>query len=323
MDFRTEIKLGKASFGIDHSARIFMAGSCFSENICRKMADVKFEVCGNPYGVLFNPASIASMLTDLTARRSYDRGELAEKGGLWFSWKHHGSFSGGVPAQVMAGINEAAARGADALAASEYVILTFGTAWVYRLLATGETVANCHKMPAGMFARERLSAGDIADMYDPLFAGILKDKKVVLTVSPVRHLKDGFEENSLSKAVLRLAVGELMSRYGNVCYFPAFEIMNDDLRDYRFYADDMVHPSARAIDYIWEKFSGWAFDPRSQELLPKLEKLSSAMNHRVLNPAAEENKVFAAKMASLAHELESLLPETDFSREKSYFSAML
>lgn len=323
MEFRTEISLGRAPFGIGHSSKIFMAGSCFSENICAKMSSLKFGVCGNPYGVLFNPASIATMLSDLAAGRVYGSGDIRNEGGLWFSWKHHGSFSGTDPEQALSDINEAAARGAEALAVADYVILTFGTAWIYRLASTGEVVANCHKMPADMFVRERLTVEGIIDLYRPLFDGILKGKNVIITVSPVRHLKDGFAENSLSKAILRVAAEELTARYANAYYFPALEIMADDLRDYRFYADDMVHPSATAVAYIWKKFSGWALDERSWEILPKLEKLASAMGHRVLRPDDEAAKTFARKMLSLVGELEARLPDTDFSAEKFRFSSML
>ncbi len=323
MDFRTELKLGRAPFSIDHSSKIFMAGSCFSENICTKMSELKFDVCGNPYGILFNPASMASMLSDLAAGRVYARADIRNENGLWFSWKHHGSFSGADPQEVLSGINDAAMAGAKALAAADYIILTFGTAWIYRLASTGEVVANCHKMPAELFVRERLTAEGIVDMYAPLFEGVFKGKKVIITVSPVRHLKDGFAENSLSKAILRVAAEDLTAVYRNACYFPALEIVADDLRDYRFYADDMVHPSASAVAYIWEKFSGWALKENSREMLPRLEKLSAAMGHKMMRPGGEAGRAFAHKMLSLAEELQALLPESDFSEEKSYFSSML
>lgn len=323
MDFRTEIRLDRAPFAIDHSSKVLMAGSCFSENICAKMSGLKFDVCGNPYGVLFNPASIASMLSHLAERRGYTAADLQNESGIWFSWRHHGSFSGTDPKDVLSGINAAAVRGAEALAAADYVILTFGTAWIYRLASTGEVVANCHKMPSGMFVRKRLTVEEIVNMYKPLFEGALKGKKVIVTVSPVRHLKDGFAENSLSKAILRVAAEELAAGYSDAHYFPALEIVADDLRDYRFYADDMVHPSVAAVAYVWEKFSGWALDERSRMVIPKLEKLTAAMSHRVLHPGNEVAKAFARRMISLSEELQALLPESDFSGEKSYFSSML
>lgn len=322
MDFRTEIKPEPVPFRISHSSVGFMAGSCFAENIYLKMSAAKFNVAANPTGILFNPASIAGMITSLADGRKFTHSDLRSDGDVWFGWQHHGSFSDVYAEVALDNMNEAARMGAAALAGADYAVITFGTAWIYRLAETGEVVANCHKQPSGLFVRERLTAGEITGMYGALLEGPLAGKNVIFTVSPVRHLKDGLEENSFSKAILRTAVGELVGKYDNAHYFPSFEIMNDDLRDYRFYAEDMVHPSGTAVDYIWKKFADWVFDGHSRELLPRLEKLSSAMKHRVMNPGSDANLRFRDVMLAHIEELQKELPAADFSDELAYFSAI-
>lgn len=205
------------------------------------------------------------------------------------------------------------------LAAADYVLVTFGTAWVYE--EGGRVVANCGKRPAHLFTRRRLSVEEIVGRFEGLMRGVLRDKQVVFTVSPVRHLKDGFEENSLSKAVLRLAVAEIVVRHpAGAHYFPAYEILNDDLRDYRFYAADLTHPSESAVEYIWEKFTGAAFGPETRRLLPQIENIVRATEHRPFDPDTEEHKKFRASMLASAHELASAYPRVDMSAEIEFFT---
>lgn len=322
MKFRTEIDVRPSGFRIDHLKRGFIAGSCFSEHICDKLAERKFSVVANPFGIQFNPLSTVGMLVRLIEGRFYAEGELQQSNGLWFSYDHHGSFSSSEPQQTLAAINAAMERGREALLAADYVILTWGTSWIYRLTESGRPVANCHKQPASCFTRERLEVSDIVRDYSVLLRGPLAGKQVLVTVSPVRHLKDGMAENSLSKAVLRLAAAELTERFENVCYFPSFEILNDDLRDYRFYAEDMVHPSPQAVDYVWEKFTEFSMDLHTRALLPALEKLSSAAAHRMMNPHSEGARRFGASMLELVSDLESRLPSVNFSVERDYFTAI-
>lgn len=320
MRFRTEIDVPRAAFTVSHSLSGFVAGSCFSEHIARRLVDAKFPIEANPTGILFNPQSIGQMLGRLVSGKPYGAQELRQGGGLWFSYSHHGSFSDVSQENTMARINEAYRKGADALRASDYVIITFGTAWIYRLAESGEVVANCHKQPAAMFVRERLTVGDIVAQYDALMRGELAGKQVLFTVSPVRHLKDGFVENSLSKAILRTAVAELTERFPKQAfYFPSFEIMNDDLRDYRFYAEDMVHPSPQAVDYIWDKFSTFAMEPQTTALLPRLGRLNSALGHRVMKDGSRDAERFRASSLVLVEELARELPDVDFSAEIQHF----
>jgi hypothetical protein len=209
--------------------------------------------------------------------------------------------------------------GTPELAAADHVLVTFGTAWVYE--EEGRVVANCEKRPAHLFTRRRLAVNEIVERFDGLMKTALKGKQVIFTVSPIRHLKDGFEENSLSKATLRLAIAEIVTRHpASAQYFPAFEILNDDLRDYRFYGPDLAHPSAEAVEYIWEKFSAAAFGPETLKLLPQIEKIVRATEHRPLSPDTEEHAAFRRTMLAAAKEFAACHPEIDFSTEIEFFS---
>lgn len=322
MRFRTEIEIPASGFVIDHGRRGFIAGSCFSEHISKRLTQGKFPVTANPTGILFNPLSIADMLHRLQQQRMYVVGDLHRAEGMWVSYDHHSCFSRSTPEEALAVINAGMERGAKALEMADYVILTWGTAWIYRLAGTERTVANCHKQPAACFIRNRLSVSDIVNGYIDLLEGPLAGKQVLLTVSPVRHLKDGFDGNSLSKALLRTAVSELVEKFPNTFYFPSFEIMNDDLRDYRFYAEDMVHPSQQAVDYIWEKFTAYSMDKPTRELLPKLGKLYSALSHRIMNENSMAVVKFANNALALISEIQEQLPSINFSSEREYFDSL-
>ncbi len=207
----------------------------------------------------------------------------------------------------------------DGLAEADYVMVTFGTAWVFE--QGGRVVANCERRPAHLFTRRRLSVEEITARYDGLMRGPLAGKQVVFTVSPVRHLKDGFEENSLSKAVLRVAVAEIVERHPEAAqYFPAYETLTDDLRDYRFYGPDLAHPSAEAVEYITEKFAAAALTPGAMELLPQIEHIVRATEHRPFDPHTAEHAAFRARMLDQARDLAARHPALDMSAEIDFFS---
>ena len=321
MKFRTELTVERSGFTVSHSRRGFMAGSCFSEHIYGKLATYRFPVVANPTGILFNPLSIAAMLERVSSERLYCTGDLCHADGLWFSYDHHGAFSRQSSDEAIGFINHELERGYEALSAADYVILTFGTAWVYRLAGDGRVVANCHKQPSSEFRREMAGVDEIVDAYRKLLQGVLAGRQVLFTVSPVRHVRDGFEDNSLSKAVLRVAIARLVEEFPNVWYFPSFEIVNDDLRDYRFYAEDMVHPSQQAVDYIWEKFVDFAMERSVRALLPKLRRLKAAMEHRVMH-GGNGVTVFCDRSLELVAELQNDLPYIDFSCERAHFERM-
>ena len=317
MRFRTEISLTPLAEGIDHSAKIFALGSCFAESISERLLRAKFSVTTNPFGVLFNPLSIASAIERLSDTRAFAVCDIREGKEGFFSFDAHSSLDGKTHTEIFANLNQAVAQGSKALHDAEWVILTFGTAWVYE--REGRVVANCHKQPAKEFERRRLSVEEIVERYKTLFEGVLRDKKVVLTVSPVRHVGDGLQENSVSKAILRLAVEELCEQFENAHYFPSYEILIDDLRDYRYYADDLAHPSKMAVDYVWERFCEYALTDKAQELLPKIEQIVSAAEHRPFNPESDAHRAFCRKMLAKAEEMH----EIDFALEKEAFERYL
>ena len=317
MKFRTEIEVAPLAEGIEHSAKIFALGSCFAESISERLAKAKFSVTTNPFGVLFNPFSIANAIERVDNARNFAVCDIRAGRDKFFSFDAHSSLDGTTQTEAFANLNRAVAQGSKALHESDWVILTFGTAWVYEY--EGKVVANCHKQPASQFQRRRLSVEEIVERYSRLFEGVLRDKRVILTVSPVRHIGDGLQENSVSKAILRLAVEELVAKYENAHYFPSYEILIDDLRDYRYYADDLMHPSKMAVDYVWERFCEAVLSPKTQQQLPQIEQIVAAAEHRPFNPESEEHRTFCRKMLA---KIEAIV-DVDFSLEKEAFERYL
>ncbi len=323
MEFRTIIPIRPFARKIDHSQRILSLGSCFADNIATRLADAKFRITASPTGILFNPESIASAIERFATNTPPEINELQYSNEKWFSYDFHSSFSHPDIEQAHNAMRQGVEQGAVALQQADIFIITFGTAIVYRLTQSGKIVANCHKQQQRFFEREMLSVAAIVERYTALLEGVLRNKRVIFTVSPVRHLGEGMEENSLSKAILRLATEEIVRRNENAAYFPSFEIMNDDLRDYRFYAEDMVHPSMLAIDYIWEKFSDTAFSPATQQLIARIKRVTAAAAHRPFNPHSEAHRTFCRKQLMEISEIESCCHEIDFSPEKGQFTTYL
>ena len=317
MKFRTEIEVAPLAKGLEYGAKVFALGSCFAENISERLKRAKFSVTTNPFGVLFNPFSIANALERLDDARTFAVCDITAGKESYFSFDAHSSLDGKTQTDAFGNLNKAVAQGSKALRESDWVSLTFGTAWVYE--KEGRVVANCHKQPASEFSRRRLSVVEIVERYDALFEGVLRDKKVLLTVSPVRHVGDGLQENSVSKATLRLAVEELVAKYKNAHYFPSYEILIDDLRDYRYYADDLAHPSKMAVDYVWERFCDAVLAPKAQEQLPKIEQIVAASEHRPFNPMSDAHKEFCRNMIMKAKGFD----EVDFSEEIAKFESFL
>lgn len=320
MKFRTEIDIAPLTRRIGYRHRIVSFGSCFAETIAARLAAAKFRIVSNPTGILFNPCSIAETLRALHHRIPVQREALQHDGEQWFHFDFHGSFSDADADRALAGMQAARVRGAEALAAADFVLLTFGTAWVYE--RDGRVVANCHRQPAATFVRRRLTVEELVTSYRSLFETELSDKQIILTVSPVRHIGDGLAENALSKAILRVAAAELEACCPHVHYFPSFEIVTDDLRDYRFYGDDLVHPSPQAVAYIWEKFAAAALDDEAQQLLPEIEALATAAGHRPRNPHSAAHKAFCA---SCLQRIDAIctVADVDFSDEREYFRRSL
>lgn len=323
MEFRTIIPIEPFSRRIDHSQHILSLGSCFADNIAKRLADAKFHVTASPTGILFNPESIASAIERFAARHYPTMIDLQYGNEKWFSLDFHSSLSNSDVTIALDAMRRGVDRGADAMIKADTYIITFGTAFVYRHIESDRIVANCHKLPQSHFKREMLTVEDIVGRYAALLEGVLKNKRVIFTVSPIRHLSDGMEANSLSKATLRVAIGELTKHYANTLYFPSFEIVNDELRDYRFYADDMTHPSKLAIDYIWERFSEAAFSTSTRQLIERIERITSAAAHRPFNPDSDSHRSFCRKKLEEIAALEDISTEIDWSEEKAHFASYL
>lgn len=248
MKLQTIVDIKPSEWKIGYEDTVLMLGSCFSDEIGRQMEERKMQVTCNPFGTLYNPLSIAQAIhmTELP--------ELVEHDGLWHSMAHHGSFSRATKEEAEKAVAESIETMQRALKEATVVIVTFGTAWVYEM--DGKVVGNCHKMPEKNFIRRRLTVEEIVTAWQPILAQY-PDKHWLFTVSPIRHIRDGLHENQLSKATLLMAVDQMVNSTwpnGKWQYFPSYEIVMDELRDYRFYADDLVHPSSMAVEYIWERF---------------------------------------------------------------------
>lgn len=321
MDFRTEISVPKAEFGIDYADRLFFVGSCFSSNMSARLGRLKFPLVVNPTGVLYNPASVCQLLQWLLVGHRLEADGTFEQGGVWNSFLLHSCFASFSQAELLEKANTALAAAASALRKTTRLFLTFGTAWVYHLVETGAVVANCHKVPANHFLRQRLSPEDVVEVCLPVFQQLVEDVpgiKIVLTVSPIRHWKDGAHGNQLSKAALLLAIDQLCQLLpGNVSYFPAYELVQDDLRDYRFFADDMLHPSAQAVDYIFEKFTDAYFSPDTLASIKEVEQLVQAARHRPFNAGSFGHKLFRERTLAKLEELKRKMPQLDFGEEEA------
>ncbi|MBP9078213.1 MAG: GSCFA domain-containing protein [Haliscomenobacter sp.] len=323
MDFRTLVPPRAFGLEIGHNTPSLVMGSCFAESIGGRMQELKFPVVANPFGILFNPLSLASAIARLLEGTPFQPGELELHNGRWLSFAHHGQFSGADREEVLGRINLAFAEGKAQIQQAGLLILTLGTSFVWEIRGREAVAANCHKLPASMFVRRRASLEDLTTALSAALDQLIAarpDIRILLTVSPIRHLRDGLIENQRSKAALLLACSILEDRIPNVRYFPAYELLMDDLRDYRYYARDMIHPSEMAQDYIWDYFSRSFFSENTLRLIREVEKVRQAMQHRPLRPDSPEHQAFRQRQRELILALETAWPELDWQMEKSFFS---
>ncbi len=323
MDFRTKVEIPDFGFKINHSQSCIFTGSCFAENVGSKLKDAKFKSLVNPTGIHYNPLSVADSVKMALAGIQIKPADLFFENGIWNHFNFHSRFSGLTEKEACSKMNLAIQDFAHELKTASHLFVTFGTSFIYELAETGKTVTNCHKIPANKFNRRFVKTEETIDVWQNLLAqlkAINPRLNIIFTVSPVRHLKDGAISNQQSKAALLLAVKELTENNTNVFYFPAYEILMDELRNYRFYADDMLHPSEMAIKYIWEKFSESFFSSQTTELNKKIEKIVTASRHRVFNQETEEHKKFCATMLTQINDLCKNNPELDFTEEIEVFN---
>ena len=294
MKLYTSVDIVPAARQIGYGDKILLLGSCFADNIGAKFSEHYFQATINPFGTLYNPASIAAAITNV------GNSQLVEHNGLWHSMMHHGAFSGKDKEEVLTRCEQSRALLQRALMEASTVVVTFGTAWVYEM--EGQVVANCHKLPANRFTRRCLTVDEIVEMWQPIVAS-MPDKHWIFTVSPIRHVKDGLHANQISKAILLQAVDQL-----GQSYFPSYEIMMDELRDYRFYAEDMVHPSAVAVEYIWQRFVENYINKDTQKEMRVLNQLWRDNQHRMLHPDTDEARSFIQRLAERKAQLQQRYP---------------
>ncbi|GHT15401.1 hypothetical protein AGMMS4956_15250 [Bacteroidia bacterium] len=312
MLFRTEIEPPVWEQKITYNSRIMLMGSCFVTHIGEKLRQMRFIANTNPTGVQYNPASIAQTLQMLQSGIPLTIQDLLCHHEVYFSYTHHSSFSDVDAHQCLQKINNSIEEGHQFLQQSDFLIITLGTARVHRLKKTQQVVANCHKMLRSLFDCQLLSVDAAAAVLDAMITSLHNlrpQMNVVFSVSPVRHWKDGAHGNQISKATLLLAIEQMVQQHKNVVYFPAYEIVLDDLRDYRYYAADMLHLNPTAVDYIWEKFVLSTMDKTARTLLPEVERYNAMLQHRPMFPQSVDYYRFIAKRDEALAQLRKKLPE--------------
>jgi hypothetical protein len=325
MELRTTFHIEPSELKITYNDRVMFIGSCFASSIGSQMEAGHMPVLINPAGAVFNPVSVCNTLDTITSKKEFLIGDLHFYDETWLSFYHYTNFSSDNPANVLEKINKGSKIAYDFLKRARFLFVTLGTARVYKLKKSGLIVSNCHKIPAEQFESEILTAEEIVGLWtaqlDKLHS-LVPGLKVVFTISPVRHWKDGAHGNQVSKSVLFIAVEELLKHKTGPQYFPAYELVMDDLRDYRFYSDDMLHPSASAIDYIWEAFTGCYFEKNTINLWKEAVRITKAFNHRIHTDSQIKRNSFAQRLLQQISDIKVKIPEIDLSLEEDYFLKM-
>jgi lysophospholipase L1-like esterase len=295
MQFRTTLSIPKPTFEISYEKPLMMLGSCFTENIGIRLQSLHLPVLTNPFGIVYNPVSMSKGINYLVTDDMFSEKDIFKEGDLWHSWQHHSRFSSPEKSEILRGINDEFSMARNHFAKTKMLILTLGTAHVFIEKKSNQVVNNCHKVPPQYFDKKRLSVEEVVLNLKTVFEKIFSqntDYQIVMTVSPIRHLRNGLIENNRSKAVLLLACAELSDLFPNVHYFPAYELVIDDLRDYRFYATDMMHPTDQAIDYIWQHFTDTFFTEKTKMIMDEVQKINLMKQHRPLHPNTEGYQQF-------------------------------
>ncbi|MBN2707620.1 MAG: GSCFA domain-containing protein [Calditrichaceae bacterium] len=322
MKFRTEIIQDKSDMLIQHDQPVITIGSCFADNIAAKLNYYRFKLLSNPFGVLYNPASIYNSLKLVNESETFPEEELFEFNGRWHSFYHHSVFSGIDRKKVLDNINSKLNETREFLKTCRFIIITLGSSYYFKHKNSGQIVSNCHKMPAREFSMEKLSVEEIfnyCDLITQIVSGLNPGCSFIFSVSPIRYLKFGFTGNQQSKAALILGLEKLLQKNKQCAYFPAYEIMIDDLRDYRFYDTGLVQPNQQAVDYIWEKFCENYLSEECKKAMYDIEKLNKAREHRPFNPDTEEYQSFVKTQVDYILNLETRYPYLDLEKDKEFF----
>lgn len=326
MNLRTTFNIDPSPHRITFDDRVMFIGSCFASSIGSLMERGKMAVMINPAGTVYNPVSVCNTLDAVTSGKEFRKDDLHFHDGMWLSFYHYTDFSSEDPDKTLERINNKISEASLFLKNSGFLFITFGTARIYRWKKTGQIVSNCHKIPSEQFSHELLPVNEIVRLWTEQLdrlSSLCPHLRVIFTISPVRHLKDGAHGNQVSKSALFLAIEELLGHPSKPQYFPAYELLMDDLRDYRFYDDDMLHPSESAINYIWEAFSRCYLDDEAKEIWNEALKITKARAHRFKTDSSAGQKKFAKKILDNISDIEARVPSINFSDEKSYFRELL
>ncbi|HVZ56427.1 MAG TPA: GSCFA domain-containing protein [Chitinophagaceae bacterium] len=336
MEFMVPIDIKKPARQITYGNRLLLVGSCFTEHIGQTLSDLKFSVLQNPHGILFDPASVTGSLLACVENRAYSPDDLFQLNELWHSWDHHSRFSGTDPASCLHAINASLQQAHAFLKQADWLIITLGSAFSYRLtgeaaraavpnsriMVPGRPVANCHRAPAQWFQKHLMAIEEIQAALDTCYHRLIRfnpNLQILFTVSPVRHIRDGVVENNRSKARLLEAVHHLTAKFPNLYYFPAYELVIDVLRDYRFYDADLVHPNYMATEFVMERFSEACVTEESRQLMQEVRRLTIARKHKPFHPHTVAHRQFLQSHLEKARILAARYPFLDLREELAYF----
>ncbi len=315
MLFTTQIPISKSQNPIDYNSRIMSLGSCFAENMAKKFDYFKFQNVVNPFGIIFNPVSLEKIISRIVGKEFYTEKDIFFHNELWHCYEVHSEISNPDKEKFLENLNKILELSHSQIIKLSHCIITYGTSWVYKLKTTNDVVANCHKMPQNQFDKEILSIENIEKAIQntiDLIQKINPNCKFIFTISPVRHIKDGFVENQRSKAHLIAALHSSIFQLPTYNYFPSYEIMMDELRDYRFYANDMLHPSQAAIDYIWINFFENYVDEKQFGLMNKVCEIQRALQHKPFNPVSNSHRQFLSNLKEKISVIQEKFPQIKF-----------
>ncbi|NLA24408.1 MAG: GSCFA domain-containing protein [Bacteroidales bacterium] len=315
MKLFTQVEIPEFDFKANYNTNFLSIGSCFAENMAFFLKRLKFKILSNPSGVLYNPISISNLINKSIQNHQYLEQDLNLFDGLYFNYNFHSTFSNSSSTDALKEMNLAILKTSEALKSVNILLVTFGTTWVFSLKENGKTVANCHKQVASKFKRTRLKIDEIFDVWQATIKNIKAinpDIQIIFSVSPVRHIGDGLRENNLSKSVLLLAVEKICTEIENCHYFPSYEIILDELRDYRFYDTDLVHPSKTASEIVWKKLSNTLFNSETILLMQDVEKINKSLEHRAFNKDSEAYQKFQKHLETEISKLKEKIPGIEF-----------
>lgn len=320
MELQTRIPITPSDNPIDYQSKLVLLGSCFVENMGAKLDYFKFQQIQNPFGILFHPLAIENLVQRAIHEETYRKEEIFESDGIWHCFDAHSDLRSNDPEALLNLLDQRLKETRSSLETSSHIIITLGTAWVYQNNVSGKMVANCHKVPQKQFTKKLLSITEIESSLNNLVEmvqNVNPKAEIIFTISPVRHLKDGFMENQRSKAHLIVATHEILEVHplggSRGAYFPSYEIMMDELRDYRFYKEDMVHPSELAVDYIWERFKSVWIAERAYPTMDEVDAVQKGLRHRPFNPDSEAHQKFKTSLHSKIAYLQERYPFMKFN----------